>query len=121
MLKKIKVKRLKHSLKSSFWGLKTALKQEQSFFLQSIAAIAVVLLMFFLPMLNIERAILILTMGFVLGLELINSQVERLVDLVQPQDDVRAKTIKDLASGAVLVASLAALFVAAFIILPYLI
>lgn len=120
MLKHIKAKRLKKSLRSSFWGLKIAVKQEQSFFLQALAGLAIILLMFFLPMLNIERALLVLTIGFVLALELINSQVERVVDLIKPENDILAKTIKDLSSAAVLIASVAALAIGAFIILPYL-
>ena len=120
MLKNIKSDRLQKSFKSAWSGLQIAFKQEQSFFLQTVIGLGVVILMFFLPMLKIEKVILILTIGFVLGLELINSQVERAVDLLKPEKDIRVKIIKDLSSAAVLVASTTALIIGCFIILPYL-
>ena len=59
----------------------------------------------------IEWAILSLTIGFVIGLELVNTAIEAVVDLASPEYAELAKVAKDTASAAVLVASFAAIAV----------
>lgn len=56
--------------------------------------------------------------GLVLGLELVNSAVEALVDLVEPSVHPTAAAAKDLAAAAVLVAAGAALLVGVLVIGP---
>ncbi len=56
--------------------------------------------------------------GLVLALELTNSAVEALVDLVQPEHHALAAAAKDLSAGAVLLAALAALTVGLVVIGP---
>jgi diacylglycerol kinase (ATP) len=45
-------------------------------------------------------------MSLVMSLEIINTVVENICDIIQPEYDKRIKLIKDLSAGAVLVASL---------------
>ncbi len=61
--------------------------------------------------------VLVMT-GLVLGLELINSAVEALVDLVEPNVNPTAAAAKDLAAAAVLVAAGVALLVGVLVIGP---
>jgi len=61
--------------------------------------------------------VLVMT-GLVLALELVNSAVEGLVDLVHPDRHVLAAAVKDMAAGAVLVAAGAALVVGLVVIGP---
>lgn len=56
--------------------------------------------------------------GLVLALELVNSAVEGLVDLVHPERHALAAAVKDLAAAAVLVAAAAALLVGLVVIGP---
>ena len=63
-------------------------------------------------------AIIAVCIGVVLAGECINTAIESVVDLVSPEFHELAKHAKDCAAGAVLVESIAALFVAAFIFLP---
>lgn len=51
-----------------------------------------------------EWLICFLLFGLVMGLEVMNTALERLVDMVQPDWDARAGNIKDLSAGAVLCA-----------------
>ncbi len=115
----IKFSKLKLSFRHAFFGLRMVFKAEQSFRLQVLIAGVVVLLMFYLPLHSLERAVLILSIGFVLGLELLNSQIEDILDLIQPEFDGKVKKIKDLSAAAVLIAALAALVVGLLIFLPY--
>jgi len=51
---------------------------------------------------------IILTLGATLTIaEMLNYAIERLCDVVKPQNDGRIRDVKDLCSGAVLVAGLA--------------
>jgi len=112
--------RIFSSFKNAFLGIKLALKEEQSFRIQLVIAFLVVVLMFIFPLSLVERLILVVLCGFVLGLELLNSQLERVLDLIQPKYDSRVKAIKDLSAGAVLIASLTAFLIGLFIILFHL-
>lgn len=100
-------------------GFKFAFRKEQSFRIMLVVAFVVVLLMVFFPLHNIEKAILILSIGFVLGLEILNTQLEKILDITCPQYDERVKAIKDLSASAVLVAVLVSVLVGFFIFWPY--
>lgn len=60
-------------------------------------------------------SILVLTIGFVLAMELVNTAIERAVDLVTLERHPLAGAAKDLAAGAVLVAAIAAAGVGAIL------
>lgn len=66
----------------------------------------------------VRWSILALTMAAVLVGETINTAVEALVDLLSPQFHERAKVAKDVAAGAVLLISLAAVVVGLLILGP---
>ncbi|MEK7172646.1 MAG: diacylglycerol kinase family protein [Patescibacteria group bacterium] len=101
-------------------GIWWALKEEQSFRLQLVVAFCVIFAMFWFPLTNVERAICCLMMALVLGLELLNSQLEGMLDMFQPCRDPRIKKIKDLSCAAVAVACLGSVAVGLLIFLPYL-
>ncbi|MDD5438489.1 MAG: diacylglycerol kinase family protein [Patescibacteria group bacterium] len=112
-----------HSIKSSFvhaWqGLLLAFKHEQSFRIQIVGALVVFILILLLPLERWERSLLILAAGAVLVLELLNSVVERFVDMVKPRIHEYAKEIKDLAAAAVFVMACTAAILALIIFWPY--
>ena len=47
-----------------------------------------------------------------------NTAIEAIVDIVSPEIQPRAKIAKDVAAASVLVASIAAVFIGAFLFLP---
>ena len=53
-----------------------------------------------------EWCIILICIGIVLSLEIINTAIEALVDLVEPNQNSMAGKVKDLAAGAVLVFSI---------------
>ncbi len=110
----------RRSFSNAFRGLATAYRTERSFRLQSLAAVALVAILFLLPLQAWERAVLLLVATLVLVLELVNSSLERLTDLAKPRLHAYAGEIKDLMSGAVLLASIGAAVLGAFILGPYL-
>jgi undecaprenol kinase len=66
-----------------------------------------------------EWLIIILTIGLVVGLEMTNTAVEALVDLVTEEYKYLAAVAKNVAAGAVLIAAIIAVIVAVMIFLPY--
>jgi diacylglycerol kinase len=69
----------------------------------------------------IEWCIILLCIGLVIGLELINSSIESLVDLVTLEKKPLAGKVKDMAAGAVLFASLLSSIIGLIIFGKYLI
>ncbi|MDE1900590.1 MAG: diacylglycerol kinase [Alphaproteobacteria bacterium] len=97
-------------------GIIESLRSENSFRLQAAALILVVLVLIVTQPAPIWWALLLLTSGGVLAVELINTAVEKLIDHLHPDQHAVLKTVKDTLAGAVLVMSLTALLVfAAFI------
>jgi len=115
----IKIKKTIKSFKHAIAGLKVAFHEEQTFRIMIALTTVVIILMYALGLYSIEKAILFLAIGFVLGLELLNSQLEGMLDMWQPSHDPRIRKIKDLSSGAVSIASIAAFLVGLYIFLPY--
>jgi undecaprenol kinase len=94
-------------------GLKSAWRTENSFKAHVVAAVAVVAVLLWLKPTPLWWAIATLTIAFVVAAELFNTAVEGLADHLHPEQHPAIKTVKDCAAGAVLVASVAALGVAA--------
>ena len=65
-----------------------------------------------------EWAVLVLTMAMVLALEMVNTAIERCVDLVTKDYRELAKIAKDVSAGAVLVMSLFSVVIGIVIFLP---
>lgn len=112
------------SLLKKFWdalrGIKVALLEESSFQLQIIAAVFVLALGLFLTITKTELIILIFTIALVLGLELANSVVERIFDIVKKEHHPKIKDAKDIMAAAVTISAIAAFIIGILIFLPYL-
>ena len=62
----------------------------------------------------------LLLFGLILSLELVNTALEAVVDLVTKEKKPLAKIAKDTAAGAVLVSAIAAAIIGCIIFVPYL-
>lgn len=108
------IKRFDHA----FDGLKSAIS-EQVFGIFCEIALVVIALMFIFKVSLYEKIVLILTVTFIMTLELINSRIERILDLFQPNQDPKVKIIKDISAAAVLLACLGAAIIGILIFWPY--
>ncbi|MGG6292906.1 diacylglycerol kinase family protein [Leptolyngbya sp. AN02str] len=111
------------SLTSSFryaWaGLSYAFQTQRNFRIHLVVGTLAIALSFYLQLSRIEVAVIGLTIGAVLTMELLNTALESVVDLTVKQTyHELAKTAKDCAAGAVLVSAFAAILVAGSLILP---
>lgn len=96
-------------------GLIYSFKNENNFKSHIIMAILVAIISLFFNMTRLEMAILCITISFVIFAELLNTALEKIVDLVYEYYEPRAKIAKDIGAGAVLLAALNSLFVGYFI------
>jgi len=108
-----------NSLKIAIFGLKLAFKEERNFRIQFIIGIIVVFFTIFFGLSAIEKSILYLMILVVLTLELINSQIEKFLDLIQPDHHPRVKIIKDFSAGAVLLSVIGSIIIGILIFWPY--
>ena len=69
---------------------------------------------------RLEWVILVLTVGLVWAAEIFNTAIEITVDLISPEYDPKAKIIKDVSAGAVLICALSAVLVGLLIFGPFL-
>ena len=106
------------SFKYAFAGIISVLKNERNFKVQLIAAFLVLLAALVLKVDTIEWTILILCMVLVLSLEMINTAIEKICNFLHPDEHPKIKIIKDVAAGAVLLASIATAIIGGIILLP---
>lgn len=111
-----------HSIQKSFGyafqGVRTAVKREPNIRIHIIFALLALLLAAFLDFSYIEWIILFLTIFFVIMLELINTAMEALVNLVSPEIKDEAKVAKDVAASAVLFAAIISIVVGIVLFVP---
>ena len=98
-------------------GLRLVFAREKSFRTQCAAALAAALVTFALSPGPLWSALVALSVGLVLALELANSALEYLLDHLHPDRAREIGAAKDAAAAAVLLASLAAAAVGALMLL----
>ncbi len=113
--------RLIKSFGYAFNGLRLFFLKEKNGQLELLAAIITVALGFWLHISNMEWCIILLCIGGVLGLEILNSSLEKLIDHFHPEIHPNIKIVKDMAAASVLWFSIIASIVGAIIFLPKLI
>jgi len=116
---------LGHSIPKSFsfaiQGLKKALAEEPNFRVHVVLGTIACILALVLGFSTLEWLILTVTIFFVLVLELINTTLENIVDLVSPEIKSEAKVAKDVAASAVFLSALFSILVGVALFLPKLI
>lgn len=113
---------IQHSTAKSFSfaieGLKTAFKEEPNFKIHVVIGLVALILAFFLKFSATEWLILLFTIGLVFILELINTALESIVNLVSPEIKDEAKTAKDVAASAVLISAILSILVGIILFVP---
>ena len=115
----IKIKRLFKSFSYAIKGLIKTFKEEQNLRIQAIAGLAVLCLAWFFKIDRIEWVLLVAVIFLVIIVEIINSAIERVADVLKPRIDSYVKEIKDIMAAAVMIASLAAVIIGIIILAPY--
>jgi diacylglycerol kinase (ATP) len=103
-LVKNRINGVRYALKGAFLLIRT----ESSIQVQLLIALLVTAAGFYFDISNTEWLIQSLAIGLVLGIEGLNTAVEKLSDYVQPEYDPKIGFIKDISAGAVMLVSIAA-------------
>jgi len=107
------------SFKYAFSGISYVLITSRNFKIQLIFAVTSLMIGFLLQISQSNYVILIATIMSVLILEILNTSIESIVDLVVKKEfSSLAKISKDTSAGAVLLASINSVIIALYIFVP---
>jgi diacylglycerol kinase (ATP) len=112
---------VKGRMKSMVYSIKGAyllVTSEHSIMVQFFIGIAVTIAGFYFEISSTEWMFQILAIGLVLAIEGANTAIEKIADFIHPNYHEKIGFIKDVASGAVFYAALAALAVGIIIYYP---
>ena len=113
---------LKHSTSKSFsfafQGIKTAFKNEPNLRIHTLITIVVLTIAYFFGFSAFEWLLLAFTIFFVITLELLNTVLEAIVNLVSPEVQPHAKIAKDVSAAMVLVAATMSVIVGLILFIP---
>lgn len=101
-------------------GIRTCVGKEQNLNFHLLAAVVVTGAGVAFGITRMEWIAVVGCFGLVIAAELFNSAIEKLVDLVSPQQHPLAGQVKDVAAGAVLICAVAAAIIGVIIFGPYL-
>ena len=111
------VNRLK-SVGYAFNGALLLLKTEASIKIQFVIAILVTIAGFYFNISTNEWIVQILTIGLIMSVEGINTAIEEIANFIHPEYHNKIGLIKDIAAGAVFLASVFASIIGLIIYLP---
>lgn len=100
-------------------GIAAVIREEQNMRIHLLAAGTAVGLGWILDLQRFEWGLLVIAIVMVLAAEVINTAVERVVDLITPQYHPLAEKAKNMAAGAVLLTSIAAVLLGVVIFAPH--
>ena len=118
-MKDKKNNKFKSSLKCAIRGLRYVIRNERNFRIELIIAIFVIFLALVFNIKIWEFIVVIFLITWVLITELMNTVVERVVDILEPRVHPFARLIKDIMAGVVLTSSVMSVIVGLLIFLPY--
>jgi len=112
------IRKLFLSFRYAWRGIAHGFRNEQNFRFHVLAALIVTFAGWLTGLSSAEWLTVILLFGGMFALELMNTAIERIVDLVSPEYHSLAGQAKDVAAGAVLVFALASGLTGCLIFIP---
>ncbi|MBI3342398.1 diacylglycerol kinase family protein [Candidatus Curtissbacteria bacterium] len=109
------------SFKYALEGMQIAFKTQTNFKIQLTIGILTIILALLFGFSRGEWIILMFCISLVLGAELGNTVIEHVVDFITEEQHHRAKIIKDLSAGIVLLTSIFVAIVGMFLFIPHIV
>lgn len=106
------------SFKNALEGLLWAFSTQPNFKIHFALSVISVILGVILEISTIEMTILLLTIFFGLAVEMVNTAIESMTDLITSEYRESAKIAKDVAAGMMLLTAIGATVIASLIFLP---
>ena len=101
-------------------GMRAAWVDQRNIKVQSFIAVVVVTAGVYFEITRADWCLVLFAIGLVMALEIVNSSIESLVDLVTRERNDLAGKVKDIAAGAVLFASVMAVIIGILVFEKYL-
>lgn len=115
----IDIKKFIQSVKYALEGIHYAINSDQNLVIHFIVAIFVIAFSIFLRVTPFEMGILGVTILLVIACEMVNSAIEKMVDLITKEHRAEAKIAKDVSAGMVLISATGAAIIGVLIFVPY--
>jgi len=115
------IKKFIKSVGYALQGIRAAFIDQRNLKIQLFIGLLAIAAGFYLQISGTEWCLILLSIGLVMGLELINTALENLVDLVTMDRLPLAGKIKDIAAGAVFIASFMAAIVGVLVFRKYIV
>ncbi len=110
-------------LMESFWyaleGINHALNSDQNLIIHFIIASLVIAASIIFQVTPFEMGLLGLTILLVIATEMINTAIEKMVDLITKEHRIEAKVAKDVSSGMVLITAIGSLIIGVLVFAPH--
>ena len=106
------------SFKNAWRGVTVFIRQEHNAWIHCTITVLVIIAGLLFHISTTEWIAVFFAIGLVLAVEAINSAIERLSDVVQPEKDERIRDIKDISAGAVFICAITAAIIGVIIFLP---
>ena len=112
------VKIVLKSFKFAFRGLRVLFREEHNAWVHLTVTLMVILAGVVLHVSLLEWGLLVFAIGAVFAAETFNSALERICNILQPEQDKRIGDIKDLCAAAVLLCAITAAVIGLLVFLP---
>lgn len=113
------VRKHKISFKNAFAGLFWAFSTQPNFKVHFTLAVLAILVGFYLRIPFLEMTVLVLTIVLGLAVEMANTSIEAMTDLITLKWSKQAKIAKDVAAGMMLLTAIGTVVVAVLILGPH--
>jgi diacylglycerol kinase len=117
-MKKFNIRSRIKSFKYALEGIASMIRNEHNSRVHLAAAVIVIILGLILKLSLIGWAVITIVTGLVFITELINSAIELLADLIDPEINPKIKRAKDYAAASVLIAAIIAVIAGALVFIP---
>lgn|SRR5690554_6095335 len=107
----LKLYRLLNSFKYAFEGLIHALKTQLNMKIHFLITFLVLILCIFFQISRIELLMVFFSIFLVIMMELVNTAIEIIIDMISKEYRISARIAKNVSAGAVLIAAINALIV----------
>jgi len=114
----VSIKGIINSFTNAFNGFRVLLVHEYNLYIQITCGCIATVLGFIFNISPVEWMLQSIAIGLVIFSELMNTAIEKIMDIVRPEYDKRVKDIKDMAAASVLFTVAIAITVGSIIYLP---
>ncbi len=115
---KVKSKKLINSFKYAFEGVFSSFKTERNMKIHIFIMIMVIIAGILFKINKYEWIICIICFALVISGELFNTAIETVVDMIMPYKNDKAKLVKDISAGGVLILAISSAIVGLIIFIP---